>query len=39
MTTVAARAGSLLYFDAAGDRLEAAHAPARPVAKERSYGT
>jgi ABC-type sugar transport system ATPase subunit len=38
-TTVAPRAGSLLYFDAAGDRVETAHTPAREPAREPAYGT
>jgi multiple sugar transport system ATP-binding protein len=37
--TVAARAGSLLYFDAAGDRVAAACAPARQATREPAYGT
>jgi hypothetical protein len=38
-TTVAARTGSLLYFDAAGNRVEAARVPARQPAREPAYGT
>jgi multiple sugar transport system ATP-binding protein len=38
-TTVAGRAGSLLYFDAAGNRIETACTPARQPAREAAYGT
>jgi multiple sugar transport system ATP-binding protein len=38
-TTVAPRAGSLLYFDAADNRVEAACVPARQPAREPAYGT
>jgi multiple sugar transport system ATP-binding protein len=38
-TTIAPRAGSLLYFDAAGNRIEAACTPARQAAREPAYGT
>jgi hypothetical protein len=38
-TTVAPRAGSLLYFDAAGNRVETACTPARRAAREPAYGT
>jgi multiple sugar transport system ATP-binding protein len=38
-TTVAARAGSLLYFDGAGNRVEAACAPRPQAAREQAYGT
>ena len=38
-TTVAVRAGSALYFDAAGARVEAPFAPAPRAAREQAYGT
>ncbi len=38
-TTVSARPGSLLYFDAAGNRIEAPHQATSPSAKEQVYGT
>jgi len=38
-TTVAPRAGSLLYFDADGNRVETSCAPARRAAREPAYGT
>jgi multiple sugar transport system ATP-binding protein len=38
-TTVAARVGSLLYFDTAADRVEATFVPDRPAARESAYGT
>jgi multiple sugar transport system ATP-binding protein len=38
-TTVAARAGALLYFDAAGNRIGAAGASGRQAPKEQAYGT
>jgi multiple sugar transport system ATP-binding protein len=37
--TVVPRAGSLLYFNAAGNRVETARTPARQPAREAAYGT
>jgi multiple sugar transport system ATP-binding protein len=39
LTTVAARAGSALYFDAADARVETPFAPAAQAAREPAYGT
>jgi hypothetical protein len=38
-TTVTARRGSLMYFDAAGNRFEAPRAPATEPAKECAHGS
>jgi multiple sugar transport system ATP-binding protein len=39
IATVAARAGSLLYFDAAGNRVEATPTSVRQAGMEQAYGT
>jgi ABC-type sugar transport system ATPase subunit len=39
LTTLAARAGSALYFDAADARVETPFAPAAQAAREPAYGT